>query len=103
MTEEEKKAQITGGSTEHGFVGICARPITARRTRRRSSCRKHSRNLGRKSTPTRSGTTLPATLVVAEEREREIYGVTDQIEINRVLRSYSDFVTHRIPRRRRCR
>ena len=35
---------------------------------------------------------LPATLVVAEEREREIYGVTDEAEINRVLKSYSDFV-----------
>ena len=35
---------------------------------------------------------LPATLVVAEQREREIYGVTDDTEINRVLRSYSDFV-----------
>jgi hypothetical protein len=35
---------------------------------------------------------LPATLVVAEERECEIYGVTEQAEINRVLKSYSDFV-----------
>jgi hypothetical protein len=35
---------------------------------------------------------LPATLVVAEARERDIYGVTDQAEINRVLKSYRDFV-----------
>jgi hypothetical protein len=35
---------------------------------------------------------LPATLVVAEAREREIYGVTDQAEIDRVLNSYRDFV-----------
>jgi hypothetical protein len=35
---------------------------------------------------------LPATLIVAEQREREIYGVTDQAEIERVLKSYSDFV-----------
>jgi hypothetical protein len=35
---------------------------------------------------------LPATLVVAEQREREIYGLTEQAEIDRVLKSYSDFV-----------
>lgn len=35
---------------------------------------------------------LPAVLVVAEQRERELYGVTDQAETNRVLKSYSDFV-----------
>jgi hypothetical protein len=35
---------------------------------------------------------LPATLVVAEAREREIYGVTVQAEIDRVLNSYRDFV-----------
>jgi hypothetical protein len=36
--------------------------------------------------------TVPVTLVVAEAREREIYGVTDQAEIDRVLNSYPDFV-----------
>jgi hypothetical protein len=35
---------------------------------------------------------LPATLIVADEREREIYGVMDEAEINRILKSYSDFV-----------
>ena len=35
---------------------------------------------------------LPATLVVAEQRERKIYGETDQAEIERVLQSYRDFV-----------
>ena len=35
---------------------------------------------------------LPATLVVAEQRERKIYGTTDQAEIERVLQSYRDFV-----------
>lgn len=35
---------------------------------------------------------LPATLVIAEQREREIYGTTDQKEIDRVLKSFSDFV-----------
>jgi hypothetical protein len=35
---------------------------------------------------------LPATLVVAEQRERMIYGTTDQAEIETVLKSYRDFV-----------
>jgi hypothetical protein len=35
---------------------------------------------------------LPATLVVAEAREREIYGQTDKAEIDRVLKSYREFV-----------
>lgn len=35
---------------------------------------------------------LPAVLVVAVAREREVYGVTDTVEIERVLQSYRDFV-----------
>lgn len=35
---------------------------------------------------------LPATLVVAEERERQIYGVSNHIETGRILQSYRDFV-----------
>jgi hypothetical protein len=35
---------------------------------------------------------LPETLEVAERRERELYGETDAEEINRVLKSYRDFV-----------
>ena len=35
---------------------------------------------------------LPAALEIAEQREREIYGVTSNAEINRVLQSYADFV-----------
>ena len=35
---------------------------------------------------------LPAALEIAEQREREIYGSTDNAEINRILQSYADFV-----------
>ena len=35
---------------------------------------------------------LPAVLVVAEARERTIYEATDPVEIERVLKSYRDFV-----------
>jgi hypothetical protein len=35
---------------------------------------------------------LPPTLIVAEQRERKIHGMTSEAEINRVLQSYADFV-----------
>ena len=35
---------------------------------------------------------LPDVLHVAETREREVYGVTDAEDIDRVLKSYRDFV-----------
>jgi hypothetical protein len=35
---------------------------------------------------------LPAVLATAEQRLRKIYGVTDAVEIGRVLRNYRDFV-----------
>jgi len=35
---------------------------------------------------------LPAALEIAEQREREIYGSTNNAEINRILQSYADFV-----------
>jgi hypothetical protein len=35
---------------------------------------------------------LPATLVVAEQRERTVYGETDLAEIEAVLQNYRDFV-----------
>ncbi len=94
MTEAEKEAQvITGCSVVHGHVGYlretshhemcCAAkllipeafmfgraPIAAATLRRR----------------------LPETLRLAEKREREVYGVTDAAQIERVLKSYRDFV-----------
>jgi hypothetical protein len=35
---------------------------------------------------------LPEVLEIAEQREREVYGVTDDAEIRRILQSYADFV-----------
>jgi hypothetical protein len=35
---------------------------------------------------------LPAVLIVAEARERKIYGTTDPAKIERVLKSFRDFV-----------
>lgn len=35
---------------------------------------------------------LPATLVIAKARQRKVYGVIDTEQIERVLKSYRDFV-----------
>jgi len=35
---------------------------------------------------------LPEALEIAEQREREIYGMTSEADIRRVLQSYADFV-----------
>jgi hypothetical protein len=92
MTDAEKNAQITGFSIEHGHVGYLREayhgepyatkhllpeafmygraPITAATLQKR----------------------LPEALQIAETREREVYGVTDAEEIERVLKSYRDFV-----------
>jgi len=51
--------------------------ITASRTRRRCSCPRPSRSCA---------------CSVAEARERKLYGTTDPVEIERVLKSYRDFV-----------
>ena len=93
MTEAQESAQITGFSVEHGHVGYLREayhgepyatkglfpeaflygraPITAATLLKR----------------------LPEALHVAETREREVYGVTDAEDIERVLKSYRDFVT----------
>lgn len=93
MSDADKKSQITGFSVEHGHVGYLREtyhgepyatmallpeafdgdrvPIYAEKLEER----------------------LPTALEIAERREREIYGVSDQAEINRVLKSYRDFVS----------
>jgi hypothetical protein len=92
MTEAEEAAQITGFSIEHGHVGYLreayhgepyATKVLVPEAFEESRVPIYAATLQDR---------LPATLVVAEQREREIYGVTDQAEIERVLQSYRDFV-----------
>lgn len=92
MSEAEKAAQITGCSTEHGHVGYLREAYHGEPYATKVLVPEAFEEL---RVPIYADTLrdrLPATLVVAEQREREIYGVTDDTEINRILRSYSDFV-----------
>ena len=92
MTEAEENAQVTGFSVEHGHVGYLreafhgephATKVLVPEAFEESRVPIYAETLQDR---------LAAALVVAEQREREIYGVTDQVEIDRVLKSYSDFV-----------
>jgi hypothetical protein len=92
MTEVEEAAQITGFSVEHGHVGYLreayhgepyATKVLVPEAFEEHSVPIHAARLADR---------LPAVLVVAEARERQVYGVTDAEEIERVLKSYRDFV-----------
>ncbi len=92
MTEAEDKARITGFSIEHGHVGYLreayhgepyATKVLVPEAFQELRVHIHAATLRDR---------LPATLIVAEARERDIYGVTDRAEIDRVLKSYRDFV-----------
>lgn len=92
MTEADKAAQVTGFSVEHGHAGYLreayhgepyATKVLVPEAFEESRVHIYADTLRDR---------LPATLIIAEQREREIYDVTDQAEIDRVLKSYSDFV-----------
>jgi hypothetical protein len=92
MTEREHAAQMTGFSVQHGHVGYL-----------REACHgepyatqvlvPEAFETGRASISAATlEQRLPAALAAAEQREREIYGQTDDAAVNRVLKSYRDFV-----------
>jgi len=92
MTADEEAAQITGFSIEHGHVGYLreayhGEPYATRRLVPEAFMQGQA--------PIASATLLtrlPEALEIAERRERKIYGVTDAKQIERVLKSYRDFV-----------
>ena len=93
MTEAEENAQITGFSIEDGHVGYLreayhGQPYATVVLVREAFLGNHRVRIPAAKLAQR----LPATLVVAEQREREIYGATDRAEIERVLTSYREFV-----------
>lgn len=92
MTEREKAAQTTGFSVEHGHVGYLREAYHGAPYATKVLVPEAFEELRVPIYAETLRDRLAATLVVAEQREREIYGETDQAEINRVLRSYSDFV-----------
>ena len=92
MSMQDEAAQITGFSVEHGHVGYLreayhgepyATKVLVPEAFEYGRARIDAGTLQKR---------LPDTLHVAETREREVYGVTDAEDIERVLTSYRDFV-----------
>jgi hypothetical protein len=92
MTDAEKRAQTTGFSVVHGHVGYLreayhgepyATKVLVPEAFQEQRSYIHAATLADR---------LPAVLVVAETRERTIYGVTDAKRISPVLQSFRDFV-----------
>jgi hypothetical protein len=92
MTKAEEKAQVTGFSVAHGHVGCLHEAYHGEPYATKVLVPEAFEEL---RVPIHAATLrdrLPAVLVVAEARERKIYGVHDPAKIERVLRSYCDFV-----------
>src|SRR5579863_6649814 len=87
MSEAEKAAQITGFSVEHGHVGYLREAYHGEPYATKVLVPEAFEELRVPIYAETLRDRLPATLVVAEQREREIYGVTEQAEIDRVLKS----------------
>ncbi len=92
MTAAEEEAQITGFSVVHGHVGYLreayhgdpyATKVLVPEAFEELRVPIYGKTLRER---------LPAVLVVAEARERTLYGTTDPAKIERVLKSYRDFV-----------
>ena len=92
MSMKDEAAQITGFSVEHGHVGYLreayhgepyATKVLVPEAFEDGRARIAAGTLQRR---------LPETLQLAERREREVYSVTDAKDIERVLKSYREFV-----------
>src|SRR3984893_15575344 len=92
MTEAEEAAQITGFSIEHGHVGYLREAYHgepyATKVLVPEAFKCGRTGIAADTLQKR----LPDALHVAETRERTVYSETDANEIERVLKSYRDFV-----------
>ena len=92
MSMKDEAAQITGFSVEHGHVGYLREAYHGEPYATKVLVPEAFED-GRAYVC--AGTLqkrLPVALHVAETRERQVYGVTDAEDIERVLKSYRDFV-----------
>jgi hypothetical protein len=92
MTGAEKDAQITGFSIEHGDVGYLREAYHGEPYATKQLFPEAFMYGRAKISAATLLARLPETLRLAEKREREVYGETDAEEIERVLKSYREFV-----------
>ena len=92
MTAEEDAAQITGFSVEHGHVGYLREAYHGEPYATKVLVEEAFLHGGAHIGASLLQNRLSEVLQIAETREREVYSVTDAKEIERVLKSYRDFV-----------
>jgi hypothetical protein len=92
ITDAEKEAQITGCSVEHGHVGYLREAYHGEPYATKVLVPEAFEELRVQIHAATLESRLPAVLVVAEARERQVHGTTDPAEIERVLKSFRDFV-----------
>jgi len=92
MSDAEKHQQSCGFSVVHGYVGYLREAYHGEPYATKVLVPEAFEEL---RVPIHAATLrdrLPAALVVAEAREHQVYGVTSPAQIERVLKSYRDFV-----------
>jgi hypothetical protein len=92
MTERERHAQITCCSVLHGYVGYLREAYHGEPYATKVLVPEAFEELRVQIHAATLQSRLPAVLVVAEARERKLYGTTDPAKIERVLKSFRDFV-----------
>lgn len=94
QTEEEKEAQVTGFSVVHGHVGYLREAYHGEPYATRFLVREAFESSdGRAAIPAAVlRERLPETLTIVAERERSVYGTTDEAEITGVQESFAEFV-----------
>lgn len=94
QTEEEKEVQVTGVSVFHGHVGYLREAYHGEPYATRFLVREAFESSdGRAAIPAAVlRERLPETLTIVAERERSVYGTTDEAEITGVQESFTEFV-----------
>lgn len=92
MTKAERDAQITGFSIEHGHVGYLREAYHGEPYATKALVPEAFEEGRATIYAATLADRLPGVLAIAEARQRKLYGATDPAEIERVLKSYRDFV-----------
>jgi hypothetical protein len=95
QTEEEKNAQYEAFSVVHGRFGYLREAYYGPPYATMFLCQEAFATLGGQADIPAAvlRERLPQTILLVREREREIYGVTDEKQIAEVIQSFSDFVS----------
>lgn len=92
QTQSQKKKQITGFSVTHGNDGYLREAYRGEPYATRFLCKEAFKNGEAQIAAKILRKRLPETLKLVEQRERKLYKQTDKKEIEKVKKSFVDFV-----------